>query len=941
MRPRAEELTGRQRRALQRVSTLIQAWEQARDALARARAATEQLVSEQAEVALRRRQEQESLAATAAEYLRATRSHLEHAAELKLSDPAGVVAAAEAWLETLSGANPLEQAVAAAGREATRRIERAQAQERGRAEQVRAAISELEEAIEQLEAGVHPTPPAPHTRAGAAREQRAGAPLWRLVDFIPRLPASERAGIEAALEAAGILDAWVTPSGSLLDPDTEDAILTAGVPLPSGPRLSDALVPAIDPANGVSAPVVSGLLESIGFGESDAPVWVCGRGRFRNGVLRGAWHKPAPVHIGHTAREAARQARLAELHRDAAAARERLQATERALATLERRHAQLERELAELPPDAPVREVHAALRAVESELVAAEQRLAGARAREQQAQESERTGRATLDTDAADLGLPADAGALAQVERALAQLRETLAGLWPALARERQAAAARAQALQDLGAAEGEHEEATARLAEAEQRLRAAIERRDTLEETAGAAIAELERRLAEVAAAQAANTNHQRSIERRLAGAHEVAGASGAKANELRRQLEATTEERLAAVEQLRRFATTGLIGVALPELELPEPAPEWSVTAALRLARELEQALAEDADDDARWQRLQRQVTDELGQLADALRRHGNNAAALLREEGIVIEVVFRGHTTGLPALATALAEDVVERERLLDSREREILENHLVGEVASTLQELIAAAERRVMETNRELAERPTSTGMRLRLRWIPETDGPEGLLDARARLLRQTSDAWSQEDGAAVGSFLQNQIRAVRAHDAAGNWLEQLTQALDYRCWHRFAVERWQSGSWRSASGPASGGERVLAASVPLFAAASSYYSSATNPHAPRLVMLDEAFAGVDDRARAKCLGLLAAFDLDVVMTSEREWGCYAEVPGLAIAQLSRVEGIAAVLVSRWEWDGRARLRVESPVEDVALSAPSTDGPQLWDASTSSD
>ena len=58
--------------------------------------------------------------------------------------------------------------------------------------------------------------------------------------------------------------------------------------------------------------------------------------------------------------------------------------------------------------------------------------------------------------------------------------------------------------------------------------------------------------------------------------------------------------------------------------------------------------------------------------------------------------------------------------ERQRLLDSREREILENHLVGEVASTLQELIAAAERRVADTNRELAERPTSTGMQLRLR-----------------------------------------------------------------------------------------------------------------------------------------------------------------------------------------------------------------------------
>jgi SbcC/RAD50-like, Walker B motif len=129
--------------------------------------------------------------------------------------------------------------------------------------------------------------------------------------------------------------------------------------------------------------------------------------------------------------------------------------------------------------------------------------------------------------------------------------------------------------------------------------------------------------------------------------------------------------------------------------------------------------------------------------------------------------------------------------------------------------------------------------------------------------------------------------------------------------------------------------------VLAASIPLFAAASSYYSSAASPHAPRLVLLDEAFAGVDDRARAKCLGLLAAFDLDVVMTSEREWGCYAEVPGLAIAQLSRIDGVAAVLVTRWEWDGTARTRIEpTPEPPPVAAATPPDGPALWDTSTTS-
>jgi hypothetical protein len=210
------------------------------------------------------------------------------------------------------------------------------------------------------------------------------------------------------------------------------------------------------------------------------------------------------------------------------------------------------------------------------------------------------------------------------------------------------------------------------------------------------------------------------------------------------------------------------------------------------------------------------------------------------------------------------------------------------------------------------------------MRLRLQWRTARTAPEGLSRVRDRLLRQTADAWSADDRAAVGAFLQEQINREHADDASGGWAEQLTRALDYRGWHEFTIQRYQDGQWRPATGPASGGERVLAASVPLFAAASSFYTSAGNPHAPRLVALDEAFAGVDDDSRAKCLGLLAAFDLDVVMTSEREWGCYPQVPGLAIAQLTRRDGIDAVLVTPWRWDGRERIRTDRPASYLPAS-----------------
>ncbi|GAA1306848.1 SbcC/MukB-like Walker B domain-containing protein [Saccharothrix xinjiangensis] len=45
------------------------------------------------------------------------------------------------------------------------------------------------------------------------RDPSTGAPFYRLVDFHPSVTPEDRAGLEAALEASGLLDAWVTPWG--------------------------------------------------------------------------------------------------------------------------------------------------------------------------------------------------------------------------------------------------------------------------------------------------------------------------------------------------------------------------------------------------------------------------------------------------------------------------------------------------------------------------------------------------------------------------------------------------------------------------------------------------------------------------------------------------------------------------------------------------------
>jgi len=141
----------------------------------------------------------------------------------------------------------------------------------------------------------------------------------------------------------------------------------------------------------------------------------------------------------------------------------------------------------------------------------------------------------------------------------------------------------------------------------------------------------------------------------------------------------------------------------------------------------------------------------------------------------------------------------------------------------------------------------------------------------------------------------------------------------SRPLDYRAWHRFHVEHRSPGDlWakltRKAHAAGSGGKKAVMLHLPLFAAAAAFYDSA-RPTAPRIVALDEVFAGIDRPTRGKLMGLLAEFDLDFLMTSFEEWGCYEELDGLSTYPLSRAPGQRGVHAERFLWNGRERVLLE--------------------------
>jgi uncharacterized protein (TIGR02680 family) len=823
-----------------------------------------------------------------------------------------------AWAEQRGGDSPLQEAADEALWNVLARLaaERAAAEHRDRA--LALELEEIEGEQSALRRGAQRLPPPPFWRK-AARQGRRGLPLWRTCDFRPDISADGRAGLEAALEASGLLDAWVLPDGTLIDPATEDAFLS-GDPIPTSlpveRTLARWLIPAMEPersaTSGIDPALIARILGSIG-GEPEAGVhWVASGGDWRMGPLRGHARKSEAEFIGERAREAARLRRLAELanRREQLLALRQQIAAQLAATEAAERGAQEERR--RLPDHEPLRAAGAAIEAAVIAIQHAREIRAAARSLEVQADGRREAAQAARDRDARDLDLSSWVERLNQLVEVTAAYREALAALGPTVRAWQLAWRAQSEARQLLEHARAALRSRRDRHADALRLHEEARGRVAALSSSLGVSEAEVLERLArEKSRKEALSETRDREAE-----AERTALAAAVAANSNVERFHAERQEREAqrqtAIAHLQTLALHGVLRDADPESAATAcTEATWSASFAVELSRALNERLQDVPLADEAWQRLQQDVFRHVDTLRDELIPHGYHPDTTPIDEGLVlVRCPFQGSLCTMSELDAVLANDLTLRQRLLDEREREVIENHLLGEAAAELQRLIRDAERWVENTNREITARPTSTGMQLKFIWEADPDGPPGLEMARRQLLRANA-LWTVDERTGLARFLQERIRAERNADESGTWRDQLAAALDYRRWHRFSVLRYQDGQWRRLTratyGTGSGGEKALALTIPQFAAAAAHYASA-DPHAPRLILLDEVFVGIDSDMRAKCMGLLASFDLDFVMTSEREWGCYPTLPGLAICQLASRPGIDAVLVTPFVWNG---------------------------------
>lgn len=861
----------------------------------------------------------ETLATDAAAFADAYRAWLSTLIHLRPVPAADLAEAFSEWLDRREGPTPFRRAAESAA-VAARDGFASQAHAIGLNIAAHTArIDEISAEIRRLEQGETQPPPPPPMRRGE-RQGRPGAPLWQVCDFRPELSSPERACLEAALQASGLLDAWVLPDGRLLAPDEDSFLVQPDDAVPSLSRsLGDVLIPAIDPespaASQLSPAALERLFRNIGAAPDAGENWVSTHGSWRLGPLAGRWSKTEADYIGEATRATARRRQIAQLSSERSAAESLLNEARASQEKLIQDRAGAEAEFAASPDDEPLRRAGYALET-------ATRLLTGSMLAEEKASRIVDQRRAdhtaTLDkltTDAADLQLSAWIERLDLLAETTQGYTTALASLWPTLHHAESELARLVLAREQDAAAAEAHSNCRARREGAAGDEASARGRFETLRDTHGHTVAQVLERLA---VARAAVALLRREIEENQTqravrtGEQSAAKEQWLAASEKRENQE---ELRRTAVARLRALADHRLIAEAAPSVTLADDDEPWSVNHAVELARTLDAALEDASLAPEMWRQRQDQILGHVQELRDRLIPHGHQPDTHQLDELVLVRCHFQTRPHSMTELQAAFSAEIEARGRLLQEREREIIENHLLAEAAVELQKLIRSAESWRSAANDEMHKRPTSTGVRFRFQW--EADTEIRFHEIRPILLRR-GELWTPAERTAVSSFLQNRIAAEQAADESGSWRDHLARALDYRRWHRFVIERQQEGQWRRLNrityGTGSGGEKALALTLPRFAAAAAHYSGAA-PTAPRLVMLDEAFAGIDPTMRAQCLGVLSQFDLDVIMTSELEWGCYTTVPALAIYHLTTLPGFDAVAATRWLWNGRERQQVD--------------------------
>lgn len=269
-------------------------------------------------------------------------------------------------------------------------------------------------------------------------------------------------------------------------------------------------------------------------------------------------------------------------------------------------------------------------------------------------------------------------------------------------------------------------------------------------------------------------------------------------------------------------------------------------------------------------------------------------------------------------------------------LTVEDRKIFEEVILQSVGRVIKHRINRAEKWVERMNELMGQRNSSSGLTFSLKWIPRTAEDESQIDTAelVEYLRKDPALMRDQDIERITNHFRSRIeRAKRdltdSAEGGGETLHQIMKRiLDYRHWFTFKLFHKREGEANKELTDRifftfSGGEKAMAMYIPLFSAAYSRYMEA-DPQAPRVISLDEAFAGVDENNIRDMFMLVEQLGFNYIMNSQALWGDYDTVSRLAICELIRPKNAAFVSVARYLWDGGTLHVLNEEWEDWSQS-----------------
>ena len=282
-----------------------------------------------------------------------------------------------------------------------------------------------------------------------------------------------------------------------------------------------------------------------------------------------------------------------------------------------------------------------------------------------------------------------------------------------------------------------------------------------------------------------------------------------------------------------------------------------------------------------------------------------------------------VWNGKKVYLEEFYQILKNAIDETQLLIQEKDRELFEDILSQTISQQLTDRIAESRRWVADMSKLMRDMDTSMGLSFSLDWKPRSAENEAELDVTEleQILLRDRSLLTMEDIEKVAAHFRSKIRTQKRllEETGGmiNYMELVREAMDYRGWFSFQMfyrrgEEPRKPLTNAAFNRFSGGEKAMAMYVPLFAAVNAQYQKADRKDHPRIIALDEAFAGVDDKNISSMFELVEKLDFDYIMNSQSLWGCYDTVRGLRIAELLRPMNSQIVTIIRYTWNGHERI-----------------------------